>query len=85
MALAETSFLGSRGFLENPFILTNADEETNLSDYFVPPPFFDAVMGSASELKSCTVFAPRGGGKTAQKVMIEGASRMGALSITFYA
>jgi hypothetical protein len=39
MALATDSFLGSRGFIENPFILTNADEEENLSSYFVPPPF----------------------------------------------
>ena len=74
MALSEVSFLGSRGFQENPFILTNADEEQNLSEYFVPPPFFEAVLGSPSEPKSCTVFAPRGGGKTAQKVMIENAS-----------
>jgi hypothetical protein len=43
----------------------------------VPPPFFDAVMGSPAEPKSCTVFAPRGGGKTAQKVMIEQASEVG--------
>lgn len=74
MALSENSFLGSLGLRENPFVLTNADEEQNLSDYFVPPPFFDAVLGQPSEPKSCTVFAPRGGGKTAQKVMIEQAS-----------
>ncbi|QAY77788.1 P-loop ATPase, Sll1717 family [Sphingosinicella sp. BN140058] len=74
MAISKESFLGSRGFSENPFILTNADEEQNLSSYFVPPPFFDAVLGRPTEPKSCTVFAPRGGGKTAQKVMIEKAS-----------
>lgn len=75
MALGEETFLGSRGFFDNPFVLTNADEEQNLSSYFVPPPFFDAVLGQAGEPKSCTVFAPRGGGKTAQKVMIEARSR----------
>ena len=83
MTLAPETFLGSRGLTENPFILTNADEEQNLSSYFVPPPFFDAVLGSASEPKSCTVFAPRGGGKTAQKVMIEGVGEAGAASDTF--
>ena len=77
MSLPENSFLGARGFKENPFILTNADEEQNLPLYFVPPPFFDAVLGSPSEPKSCTVFAPRGGGKTAQKVMIENESEAG--------
>lgn len=71
MALEKSTFLGAWGFNENPFILTNADEESRLSSYFVPPPFFDAVLGRPAEPKSVTVFAPRGGGKTAQKVMIE--------------
>lgn len=83
MALSEDTFLGSRGLTENPFILTNADEEQNLSSYFVPPPFFDAVLGSAAEPKSCTVFAPRGGGKTAQKVMIEGVGSADTLEGAF--
>lgn len=83
MTLSPDSFLGSRGFSENPFILTNADEEQNLSSYFVPPPFFDAVLGQAAEPKSCTVFAPRGGGKPAQKVMIEATSRVSSNDASF--
>jgi hypothetical protein len=71
MALGSTTFLGSLGFAENPFVLTNADEEPELQSYFVPPPYFPAVIGSSSRPKSAVVFAPRGGGKTAQKVMIE--------------
>lgn len=71
MSLSADSFLGSFGFLENPFVLTNADEEPELQSYFVPPPYFPSVIGSPSRPKSSVVFAPRGGGKTAQKVMIE--------------
>jgi hypothetical protein len=71
VALDQTTFLGSYGFSENPFILTNADEEPELQSYFVPPPYFPSVIGSPTKPKSSVVFAPRGGGKTAQKVMIE--------------
>lgn len=71
MALNIASFLGSYGFVENPFVLTNADEEPSLQAYFVPPPYFPSVIGSPTKPKSSVVFAPRGGGKTAQKVMIE--------------
>lgn len=71
MVISTDTFLGSYGFLENPFVLTNADEEPELQSYFVPPPYFSSVIGSPSKPKSSVVFAPRGGGKTAQKVMIE--------------
>jgi len=71
VAINPETFLGSYGFVENPFVLTNADEEPELQSYFVPPPYFPSVIGSPSKPKSSVVFAPRGGGKTAQKVMIE--------------
>jgi hypothetical protein len=74
MPLSPTSFLGSYGFEENPFTTTNADDEPELQSYFVPPPYFSSVIGSPTKPKSTIVFAPRGGGKSAQKVMVEKAA-----------
>ncbi len=59
------------GFWSNPFAYTNADEEDNLIDYFIKPPYFDSVIGDYKSPNSCIVLAPRGGGKTAQRKMIE--------------
>ncbi|NPE29477.1 hypothetical protein HNV12_16265 [Methanococcoides sp. SA1] len=59
------------GFQSNPFAYTNADEEDNISDYFIKPPYFDSVIGDYKSPNSCVVLAPRGGGKTAQRKMIE--------------
>jgi hypothetical protein len=59
------------GFEDNPFAQTNADEEDRLPEYFVSPPSF-------------IVFAPRGGGKSAQRRMIElRSSENNILSITY--
>src|SRR5678815_4585587 len=66
-----SKFLSSRGFSENPFASTNADKESKLATYFVPPPYFTSVKGDPNHAKSNVVLAPRGGGKTAQKVMLE--------------
>ena len=62
------------GFNNHPFSKTNADEEPNLEEYFVPPPFFDAIVGDSSNPSASIVFAPRGGGKTAQRRMVEKSS-----------
>lgn len=64
-------FLVARGFLADPFEFTNADEERELAKYFVPPPYFSTVFGDASRPKSTVVLAPRGGGKSAQRRMVE--------------
>jgi len=64
-------FLSRLSFAENPFQFTNADEEEHLQSYFVPPPYFMSVWGDPDFPKSQVVFAPRGGGKTAQRRMIE--------------
>lgn len=66
-----STFLGSFGFTEDPFASTNAADEPLIGQYFVVPPFFPAVVGDPRVPKSNVVFAPRGGGKTAQKIMIE--------------
>ncbi len=33
------------GFESHPFLKTNAAEEESLQSYFVPPPYFDAIIG----------------------------------------
>lgn len=66
-----SNFLSSHGFTEDPFASTNADKEPQLSTYFVPPPYFTSVKGDPKQPKSNVVLAPRGAGKTAQKVMLE--------------
>lgn len=68
-------FLRSFGFQEDPFASTNAADEPLIDHYFVQPPFFPAVIGDPRKPKSNVVFAPRGGGKTAQKIMIERISK----------
>ncbi|MCF8478440.1 MAG: hypothetical protein K9G60_15535 [Pseudolabrys sp.] len=68
------AFLESQKFIEDPFQSTNAGEEPRLEKYFVPPPYFASVLGDPTNPKSQVILAPRGGGKTAQRVMIEKSS-----------
>jgi hypothetical protein len=68
------SFITRRGFSDDPFAFTDSDREDRLSDYFVPPPYFAGVMGTPSSPEPTIVFAPRGGGKSAQRRMVEEAS-----------
>jgi len=67
----ELKFYKSLGLNANPFQYTNADEEDNLPAYFIPPPYFTSVWGDPRRPSSCIIFAPRGGGKSAQRKMIE--------------
>ena len=69
--MSYSQLLSNLGFEADPFAKTNADEEERLDRYFTPPPFFNAVFGDLAHPKSAVVFAPRGGGKTAQKRKIE--------------
>lgn len=64
-------FLQEFGFESDPFASTNAADEPLIQDYFVDPPFFASVSGDPKNPKSTLIFAPRGGGKTAQKIMLE--------------
>lgn len=65
-------YLQSLGFELNPFQFTNADNEsTYLANYFIAPDYFEDVWGSPDNPVSNIVYAPRGGGKTAQRIMIE--------------
>ena len=71
MSTDEIQFYRRLGFDSNPFQSTNAEEEDRLEKYFISPPYFDSVWGNPQKPKSVVVFAPRGGGKTAQRKMIE--------------
>ncbi len=74
LAMNLDEYLSHLGFRTDPFASTNADSEDLLQEYFVPPPYFVPVLGQPASPESHIVFAPRGGGKTAQRRMIEMAS-----------
>jgi hypothetical protein len=80
-----SSFLARFGFESDPFQLTNSDSEPLLEQYFVPPPFYSGVLGDPSAPVPVAVFAPRGTGKTAQRISVEQQSRQGKnyLCITY--
>lgn len=60
------------GFVANPFQFTNADKEAELlGEYFIEPDYFEDVWGDPYNPVSNIIYAPRGGGKTAQRIMIE--------------
>ncbi len=77
-------FFEKLGFDNHPFSQTNADEEPLLRSYFIPPPFFDAVAGDPSQPNASIVLAPRGGGKTALRRMVEDwAETRSVLAVTY--
>lgn len=76
--------LETLGFRGDPFASTNADDEPELADYFVPPPYFASVQGDPDNPRPDVVHAPRGGGKTAQKRMIEIASQSAGFMCVAY-
>ncbi len=72
------------GFKSHPFLKTNAAEEEALQSYFVPPPYFDLILGDPKWPNSSVVLAPRGAGKTAQRRMVElASSHAGYLAVTY--
>lgn len=80
----QLEFLQTLGFIDNPFQFTNADEEEHLQAYFIPPPYFASVWGNPAKPTSNVIFAPRGGGKSAQRRMIEyKASESDVFAITY--
>ncbi|QQL49333.1 P-loop ATPase, Sll1717 family [Mucilaginibacter ginkgonis] len=76
----------SLGFLSNPFQFSNADKEVEfLSEYFIKPDYFEDVWGDPYNPVSNIIYAPRGGGKTAQRIMIEKRAKLtdDILTITY--
>lgn len=59
------------GFSDNPFAFHEAGMESRLSDYFVPPACFTDIVGDPASPRPTVVFAGRGCGKTAQRVMAQ--------------
>lgn len=65
-------YINRLGFKINPFQYTNADKEIDYLDkYFISPDYFEDVWGDPNHPVSNIVYAPRGAGKTAQRIMIE--------------
>lgn len=70
--MTRKEYLNKIKLIENPFQYTNADKESNILDkYFISPDYFEDVWGDPENPISNIIYAPRGGGKTAQRVMIE--------------
>ncbi|MBD3308317.1 hypothetical protein GF348_18200 [candidate division KSB3 bacterium] len=57
------------GFRSSPFESQTATQES--PEVWIPPPSFERILGNAQEPQSILVFAPRGGGKTACRRLIE--------------
>lgn len=65
-------YIKSLGFEQNPFQHFNADKEIDaLGGYFIAPDYFEDLWGDPANPVSNIIYAPRGGGKTAQRIMIE--------------
>jgi len=70
--MTKKEYINGLNLNENPFQYTNADKEIELIDqYFIYPDYFEDVWGDPQSPVSNIVYAPRGGGKTAQRLMIE--------------
>lgn len=66
------NFINNLGFDSNPFQFSNADKEIDLlSSYFIKPDYFEDIWGNPYNPVSNIIYAPRGGGKTAQRIMVE--------------
>ena len=85
MILNRDKYFKEHGFKQDPFASTNALHEDFLEEYFITPPYFYSLIGSITNPKSTFVTAPRGTGKTAQRIMIEKISEneSGLLTIVY--
>jgi len=70
-------WLRAFGFTENPFSQIEAEQDPRLHEYFVEPTCFDTVLGTAVSPQTAVLFAPRGGGKTANRVMVDHFCKIG--------
>jgi hypothetical protein len=83
------NWLTQVGFVNgNPFATVNAEQEgAFLPEYFVDTGHYSLILGDPQAPRSTLVFAPRGCGKTAYRVMLERgcyphSSQTGALAVT---
>lgn len=60
--------LESLGFTDNPFANYVAENEPNIEQYFVRPPYFDEVATRGQARRSLVIFGARGAGKSATRL-----------------
>lgn len=67
------AWLDSWDFIGNPFEMWDADkEQPQLGNYYIKPPFYEQLL---METRSALIYAPRGGGKTAARIMVQSECR----------
>ncbi|MBN1177749.1 MAG: winged helix-turn-helix transcriptional regulator [Anaerolineae bacterium] len=72
-SLKKRNWLQQIGFVNgNPFATSEADRETRLlPEFFVDTGYYHLVWGDETVPQTTLLFAPRGGGKTAYRVMLQ--------------
>ena len=60
--------LDTLGFRDNPFAQYVAENEPDIEQYFVRPPYFDEVATRGHARRSLVVFGARGAGKSATRL-----------------
>ena len=68
-------WLYRHGFTANPFEEWEASKEERLESYFLPFPFFDKFYGDPKRPTTAFLFAGRGCGKSAHRLIIQARSR----------
>ena len=63
-----TKLLEKLGFTDNPFANYVAENEPNIEQYFVRPPYFDEVATRGQARRSLVIFGARGAGKSATRL-----------------
>ena len=62
-------------FKGNPFAEYQAEREATLPEYFVLTPYYDDIFGSPNSPRTIIVYAGRGCGKTAHRIMVANTCR----------
>lgn len=68
-------WLKQHHFTANPFTMCEAELETRLEEYFVEGPFHKEILGLDGKFRTTMVFASRGEGKSAYRMMIQNTCR----------
>ena len=56
------------GFTDNPFAHYVAENEPEIENYFIRPPYYDSVTERGTASRSLIVFGARGAGKSATRI-----------------
>lgn len=75
------------GFVHgDPFATNEADREHQLlREFFVDTGYYDLIWGDPAQPQTALVFAPRGGGKSAHRLMVQGSCRPASSKSTLLA